>query len=335
MSQERLSSWKEVAAYLKCDESTARRWARDSGLPVYRIGNKGGTVHAFTEEIDDWIRGRQNNSAHTNVRDGEVSPSQIPLTREHSSETANNSQDVSSVSYARSYPIPSSSGIVSIRMRSLRSRYIFAGATCLLCIGIALGVVLFSRHPGSVRVSKTAVSGETASGQGSVDIDKINNSATGDQTEEETALHLKAFVKQTQMWEMLTLYPAPWNCDARDIKRYWLVGSKAFLDVGESVSRLNERGWHYGYDSRLLDFQFRYVRISPDGASATVGTREHWWLPLYTQDEKIASKRNPDQGPYEIDYLLTKVNGYWYLKSTTTPYLQWKPKQISCRNWPQ
>ena len=337
MLQGRLSSWKEIAAYLECDESTARRWERESGLPVHRIGNKGGTtVRAYTEEIDGWIRCRGSNVVRTNVRDEEISTPQSSLVAHHGPETPGDNQCVQTAAHASSGP-PSAlpSNTKSTQTSHSQRRYLYAGAASFFCLAFVLGITLFSRYPQSARASKSTVSGETASGQSLIDIDKIDNSAAPDQTEEETALHLKAFVKQTQIWEMLTLYSAPWSCDARNVQRYWLAGSKAFIDVGESASRLNERGWHYGYDSRLLDFQFRYVRISPDGSTATVGTREHWWLPLYTRNEEVASKRNPDQGPYEIEYLLKRVNGFWYISSTTTPYLQWKPRQITCRNWPE
>src|SRR5262245_25056260 len=57
MLQDSLSSWKEIAAYLKCDESTARRWERRNGMPVHRVGNKGGAVYAYPQEIDAWVRG--------------------------------------------------------------------------------------------------------------------------------------------------------------------------------------------------------------------------------------------------------------------------------------
>jgi hypothetical protein len=58
MLEEKLNSWKEIATYLKCDESTARRWERGSGLPVHRVGgSKGRSVYAYTEEVDAWLRG--------------------------------------------------------------------------------------------------------------------------------------------------------------------------------------------------------------------------------------------------------------------------------------
>ena len=53
----RLTSWKQIAFYLQCEERTAQRWERDRRLPVHRIpGDKRGTVYAFPEEIDGWLR---------------------------------------------------------------------------------------------------------------------------------------------------------------------------------------------------------------------------------------------------------------------------------------
>lgn len=51
---ERLDSWKEIAAYLKRDESTVRRW-EEEGLPVHRLPHKKkATVYAFKSELDVW-----------------------------------------------------------------------------------------------------------------------------------------------------------------------------------------------------------------------------------------------------------------------------------------
>jgi predicted DNA-binding transcriptional regulator AlpA len=155
-----------------------------------------------------------------------------------------------------------------------------------------------------------------------------------DSVPEETAVEIKTFVKNAQVWEMLTLYPQPWTCDANIVKSYFDPASQAFNDVLLSVSRLNERNWHYGFGARLLDFEFRYVRLSEDGLTAEVGTREHWWLPIATRDGTVVTGRNADQGPYEVDYLLIKKDGRWFLRSTTTPYAKWQPKQITCKNWP-
>src|SRR5947209_12331295 len=53
-SGESLDSWKEIAAYLKRDERTVRRWEKD-GLPVHRHRHKKkATVYAYRPEIDAW-----------------------------------------------------------------------------------------------------------------------------------------------------------------------------------------------------------------------------------------------------------------------------------------
>jgi TolB-like protein/tetratricopeptide (TPR) repeat protein len=53
-ASERLDSWKEIAAYLKRDERTVRRWEKE-GLPVHRhTHKKKATVYAYKSEIDSW-----------------------------------------------------------------------------------------------------------------------------------------------------------------------------------------------------------------------------------------------------------------------------------------
>jgi hypothetical protein len=56
--QDRLDSWKEIAAYLKRDERTVQRWERERGFPVHRTpGGKRGMVFAYAEELDTWLNG--------------------------------------------------------------------------------------------------------------------------------------------------------------------------------------------------------------------------------------------------------------------------------------
>lgn len=53
-SGERLDSWKEIAAYLRRDERTVRRWEKE-GLPVRRkVHKKQASVFAYRAEIDAW-----------------------------------------------------------------------------------------------------------------------------------------------------------------------------------------------------------------------------------------------------------------------------------------
>jgi len=60
VSDQRLDSWKEIAAYLKRDVATVRRWEKREGLPVHRHQHdKIGSVYAFTSELDTWLVGRR------------------------------------------------------------------------------------------------------------------------------------------------------------------------------------------------------------------------------------------------------------------------------------
>jgi pentatricopeptide repeat protein len=60
---DRLDSWKEIAAYLKRDERTVRRWEAE-GLPVRRkVHKKQASVFAYKAEIDAWWDGRAPASA--------------------------------------------------------------------------------------------------------------------------------------------------------------------------------------------------------------------------------------------------------------------------------
>lgn len=56
----RLHSWKEIAAYLKRDERTVRRWEAE-GLPVHRhMHKKKASIYAYAAEVDAWWNnGRQ------------------------------------------------------------------------------------------------------------------------------------------------------------------------------------------------------------------------------------------------------------------------------------
>lgn len=52
---DRLDSWKEIAAYLGRDERTAQRWERQVSLPVHRTLGDHGAVFAYKNEVDAWL----------------------------------------------------------------------------------------------------------------------------------------------------------------------------------------------------------------------------------------------------------------------------------------
>src|SRR5271170_7577626 len=58
-SEDRLDSWKEIAAYLDRDVTTVQRWEKREGMPVYRhLHDRMGSVYASRAELDSWTRSR-------------------------------------------------------------------------------------------------------------------------------------------------------------------------------------------------------------------------------------------------------------------------------------
>jgi TolB-like protein len=57
LTDDRLDSWKQIAAYLKRGVRTVRRWEHEEGLPVHRqVHRVLGSVYAFKSELDRWQR---------------------------------------------------------------------------------------------------------------------------------------------------------------------------------------------------------------------------------------------------------------------------------------
>ncbi len=58
-ADDRLDSWKEIAAYLRRDVTTVQRWEKREGMPVHRhLHQKMGSVYAFKTDLDAWARSR-------------------------------------------------------------------------------------------------------------------------------------------------------------------------------------------------------------------------------------------------------------------------------------
>ena len=63
-SDDRLESWKEIAAYLRRDVTTVQRWEKRERMPVHRhLHDRLGTVYAFRAELDEWLARRTAGSA--------------------------------------------------------------------------------------------------------------------------------------------------------------------------------------------------------------------------------------------------------------------------------
>src|SRR6187200_436786 len=57
--EDRLDSWKEIAAYLNRDVTTVQRWEKREGMPVHRHQHdRMGSVYASRAELDAWTRSR-------------------------------------------------------------------------------------------------------------------------------------------------------------------------------------------------------------------------------------------------------------------------------------
>jgi Tol biopolymer transport system component len=65
--EDRLDSWKEIAAYLNRDVTTVQRWEKREGMPVHRhVHDRIGSVYASRAELDAWVRSRSSQSAQEN-----------------------------------------------------------------------------------------------------------------------------------------------------------------------------------------------------------------------------------------------------------------------------
>jgi Tol biopolymer transport system component len=75
--EDRLDSWKEIAAYLKRDVTTVQRWEKREEMPVHRhLHDRIGSVYASRMELDRWMRSR-------NLRTGQENGDDDPLPAPH------------------------------------------------------------------------------------------------------------------------------------------------------------------------------------------------------------------------------------------------------------
>jgi len=59
-ADDRLESWKEIAAHLRREVRTVQRWEKKEGLPVHRhLHDKLGSVYAYKSELDAWWKNRR------------------------------------------------------------------------------------------------------------------------------------------------------------------------------------------------------------------------------------------------------------------------------------
>jgi Tol biopolymer transport system component len=65
--EDRLDSWKEIAAYLNRDVTTVQRWEKREGMPVHRhLHDRIGSVYASRTELAAWVRSRNLRATEVN-----------------------------------------------------------------------------------------------------------------------------------------------------------------------------------------------------------------------------------------------------------------------------
>src|SRR5580658_10270781 len=80
-AESRLDSWKEIAAYLNRDVTTAQRWEKRESMPVHRhVHDKRGSVYALAPELDAWLKGRRQQDPADEQEDQEHEKSAAPDT---------------------------------------------------------------------------------------------------------------------------------------------------------------------------------------------------------------------------------------------------------------
>jgi Tol biopolymer transport system component len=80
--EDRLDSWKEIAAYLGRGIRTVQRWEREEGLPVHRLAHdKRGSIYARREELAAWWESRRVSLAVPSTSEAPSAPAAPGLER--------------------------------------------------------------------------------------------------------------------------------------------------------------------------------------------------------------------------------------------------------------
>lgn len=71
VGNDRLDSWKEIAAHLGRNERTVVRWEKERGLPVHRVpGGLRSGVFAYRKELDAWLAGADLSEDNGDLEEG-------------------------------------------------------------------------------------------------------------------------------------------------------------------------------------------------------------------------------------------------------------------------
>ena len=129
---------------------------------------------------------------------------------------------------------------------------------------------------------------------------------------------IRAVVRESQLFETLTMYQRPGAYQDPDLSKYWLSepdGGKAGAEVRQRMANLLKSGRSYGPNSRNERFDFISAVIDASGTRATVETDEAWVLEI-VRDGKVAETKRLH---YPVRYTLRKVGERWLIETNSTP----------------
>ncbi len=125
ISEDRLNSWKEIAAYLNRDVRTVQRWEKREGMPVHRhLHDSKGSVYASRAELDAWTLSRDLRAAQEQ-ENGNAAPSADP--------TAPPPQPEISISGSKTKTLT----------RNFRTRWKFGLSLAVAAAALAIGAYLW------------------------------------------------------------------------------------------------------------------------------------------------------------------------------------------------
>jgi len=90
VAAERLSSWKEVAAFFRKDVRTVRRWEAERGLPIHRGAGAVGksSIYAYPTELERWLR---------ETNDGKADLTELPSSNADQADSSPEPDEVNSL----------------------------------------------------------------------------------------------------------------------------------------------------------------------------------------------------------------------------------------------
>ncbi len=144
--QDRLDSWKDIAAYLGRDVSTVLRWKKQKGLPIHRLpGGQRAAIYAYKSEIDAWMAGKPAGQQTAMTQESFVTADQPVITPEKP-EAPSGEPDIlpagayPSASGTLSKPenSPSASAAMAKLISGQRSPWLFMGIGLFLAIFLVL-----------------------------------------------------------------------------------------------------------------------------------------------------------------------------------------------------